>query len=266
MITLSRFRIPKMDCAAEEQMVRAALEDIPGIRKLEFDLAGRRVGVYHEGDATSIAARLDQLGLGAKLEESEASTIDIPAEGLEDDRLERRTLQLLLAINATMFVVEQVAGWIASSAGLLADSLDMLADACVYGIALYAVGRSKGLKRRAAHLSGWLQLALAAGAFGEVVRRFFFGSQPEPEYMIVVALAALAANVACMALISRHREGGVHMKASWIFSTNDVIANIGVVVAGALVAWTGSRLPDLVIGALIAAVVVAGAVRILRLR
>ena len=165
-----------------------------------------------------------------------------------------------------MFVAEQAAGWIASSAGLLADSLDMLADAFVYGIALYAVGRAKALKRRAAHISGWLQLALALGAFAEVLRRFVFGSEPEPGYMMVVALAALVANVACLALIARHREGGVHMKASWIFSTNDVIANVGVIVAGALVAWTGSRFPDLAIGAVIALVVVSGAVRILRLR
>lgn len=85
------------------------------------------------------------------------------------------------------------------------------------GIALYAVGRSKHLKRRAAHVSGWLQIALAVGAFSEVIRRFVFGSEPEPGYMIVIALAALAANVSCMALIARHREGAVHMKASWIF-------------------------------------------------
>ena len=84
--------------------------------------------------------------------------------------------------------------------------------------------------------------------------------------MMIVALVALAANIACMALIARHREGGLHMKASWIFSTNDVIANIGVIVAGTLVAWTGSRFPDLAIGALIAVVVASGAVRILGLR
>lgn len=265
MTTLSSFRIPKMDCAAEEQVVRDALEGVDGIRKLDFDLSARRLGVYHEGDPESIAARLHALGLGAKLEASQAIQHPPAAAGGED-RLERRTLQILLAINATMFLAEQIAGWIASSAGLLADSLDMLADASVYGIALYAVGRSKDLKRRAGHISGWLQLALAAGALAEVVRRFVFGSEPEASYMMAVALVALAANIACMALISRHREGGVHMRASWIFSTNDVIANIGVIIAGALVAWTGSRLPDLVIGAIIAAVVASGAVRILRLR
>ena len=265
MTTLSTYSVPKMDCAAEEQMVRDALEDVAGVRKLQFDLPARRLDVYHDAEAGLISSRLNALGLGAKLEVSQA--VHEPLEGSEgDDRLERRTLSILLVINATMFVAEQVAGWIASSAGLLADSLDMLADALVYGIALYAVGRSRDLKRRAGHISGWLQLALAAGALTEVVRRFLYGSEPEPGYMMAVALVALAANVACLALISRHREGGIHMKASWIFSTNDVIANVGVIVAGALVAWTGSRIPDLAIGAVIAAVVASGAIRILRLR
>lgn len=96
--------------------------------------------------------------------------------------------------------------------------------------------------------------------------RFLFDSEPEPALMMGIALLALVANVSCLALLARHREGGVHMKASWIFSTNDVLANIGVIIAGALVAWTGSNYPDLVIGALIAMLVLNGARRILRLQ
>jgi Co/Zn/Cd efflux system component len=82
----------------------------------------------------------------------------------------------------------------------------------------------------------------------------------------VVSLLALAANVSCLLLLARHRHGGAHMKASWIFSTNDVLANLGVVSAGVLVAWTGSRVPDLAIGAAVALLVLSGALRILRLR
>lgn len=262
MTTLSRFHVPNMDCAAEEQMVRDALDSADDIRALSFDLPARRLVVHHDGAVASIADRLSGLGLGATLEGSEPVAGDVPA----GDRLERRTLLILLGINATMFFAEQVAGWIASSVGLLADSLDMLADASVYGIALHAVGRSSALKQRAAHLSGWLQLALALGVLAEVVRRFVWGSAPEPEYMMAVAFLALLANVACLALISSHREGGAHMRASWIFSTNDVIANAGVILAGFLVAWTGSRLPDLIVGCVIAVVVFSGALRILRLR
>jgi Co/Zn/Cd efflux system component len=165
-----------------------------------------------------------------------------------------------------MFVVELLAGWLAESTGLVADSLDMFADAAVYGLALYAAGRAPALKLRAAHASGWLQMALALGAFAEVVRRALTGSEPEPPAMIGVGFVALAANATCLLLVARHRDAGAHMRASYIFSANDVLANLGVMAAGALVAVTGSRGPDLVIGSLIAALVLAGAVRILRLR
>jgi len=178
---------------------------------------------------------------------------------------EATTLRWLLAINAVMFLVEIIAGWLAQSTGLIADSLDMFADSAVYGLALYAVGHA-GRQLRAARLSGWLQLLLALGVLGEVLRRWLTGSAPEPLPMMGIALLALAANLACMAMLAKHREGGAHMRASWIFSTNDVLANLGVILAGALVAWTGSNLPDLAIGTLIGLLVLNGARRILKLR
>lgn len=180
-------------------------------------------------------------------------------------RAEARTLRWLLAINAAMFVIEIVAGWLAQSTGLIADSLDMFADAAVYGLALYAVGHA-GRQLRAARLSGWLQALLVAGMLADVLRRWLTGSEPEPMPMMGIALLALAANVACMAMLAQHRNGGAHMKASWIFSTNDVLANLGVIVAAVLVAWTGSNLPDLLIGTSIGLLVLNGARRILGLR
>jgi Co/Zn/Cd efflux system component len=181
----------------------------------------------------------------------------------EATALERTTLRLLLGINIAMFIAELAAGWLAESTGLLADSLDMFADASVYGIALYAVGKSGALQARAATISGVLQIGLGLGVLSEVVRRYLYGSEPMSLVMMAVGAVALAANICCLALIAKHREGGVHMRASWIFSTNDVIANLGVIVSGALVLMFGSRLPDLAIGALIAAVVVHGGIRIL---
>ncbi|MFN8095381.1 MAG: cation transporter [Vicinamibacteria bacterium] len=262
-----------MDCPAEERLVRLALEGRAGVDRLAFDLPARRLVVWHDGDAGPILARLEGLRLGARLEATAtdgAATVEEPASAAPTAdgtaSAEARALRLLLAINAAMFVVEIVAGWLAESTGLLADALDMFADAAVYGLALYAVGRAPALKLRAAHASGWLQLALAAGAFAEVARRAVSGSAPEPPAMVGIGALALAANVACLLLVARHRDAGAHMKASYIFSANDVIANLGVMAAGALVALSGSPLPDLAVGAAIAAVVLAGALRILRLR
>lgn len=261
----SVFAVPKMDCPSEERMIRTALDGAAGIRGIACDLAAREVRVVHDGAAAEIAARLVPLGLGAALVRTGAAGDGAMPAPLDAAR-EARTLRLLLAINAVMFVVELAVAWVAESTGLLADSLDMFADAAVYGLALYAVGRSAAAKLRTAHVAGWLQAALALGALAEVVRRFVVGSAPESPLMIGMAAVALVANAACLWLVSRHREGGAHMQASTIFSANDVIANIGVIVAGVLVAVTASPYPDLVIGAIIAGVVLLGARRILRLR
>jgi len=184
-----------------------------------------------------------------------------PARG--DDGGEKRTLAIVLAINLVMFVVELVAGYLADSMGLVADSLDMLADAGVYGAAWLAVG-APGRQARAARLSGVIQLALALLLVAEVLRRAFEGSAPASLLMIGVSAVALVANTVCLVLLRRHRQGGVHMQASWIFTATDVQANAGVILAGLLVRFTGSPWPDLVIGLVVCALVVQGGVRILR--
>ena len=186
------------------------------------------------------------------------------SEEVAKDGEQRSLLLLLLGINLGMFFVEIGAGVMAQSTGLIADSLDMLADAMVYGVALYAVGRSAAAKISAAQLSGVFQILLAAGVAVDVARRFIVGSEPQSIVMMLVGGLALAANVTCLLLISRHRQGEVHMRASWIFSANDVIANIGIIISGALVALLGNRWPDLLVGALIVLLVFRGGVHILR--
>lgn len=266
---VSVFAIPKMDCPSEEGMIRLALNGFDDIRTLSFDLSNRRLKVVHDGAVEPITAKLATLGLGASLQET--VTAD-PGMVMDAERSaasaaeESGTLRVLLGINALMFIVEMTGGLIAQSTGLIADSLDMFADAVVYALALYAVGRSAQLQTRAAHLAGVLQLILALGVLVEVVRRFVFGSEPESLVMMAIAFVALIANTGCLLLISKHREGGVHMKASWIFSANDVLINLGVIAAGALVAWTGSSYPDLVIGTVVGLIVLNGARRILALK
>ena len=177
---------------------------------------------------------------------------------------ERKTLIIVLAINAFMFVFELALGLLAQSTGLIADSLDMLADASVYTMSLYAVGKSEVLKNRSATFSGITQILLALLVLGDVLRRFYLGSEPLSVLMMGVGLIALIANTVCLTLIAKHRDDGVHMRASLIFSKNDVIANSGVIAAGAAVWVLDSRYPDLVIGSVIAGVVLRGGFQILR--
>lgn len=264
---LAIFDIPKMDCPSEEGMIRMALANMPEIKKLSFDLMAHKMRVVSTASEDAVLAKLRPLNFGAKLAEArELTEVEEAIELSDSDKSEdeSKVLKQLLAINGSMFVLEIVFGWIAQSTGLVADSLDMFADAAVYGLSLFAVGKALSLKQRAARLSGYLQLILALGASAEVVRRFVFGSEPHGALMIGVAAIALIANISCLLLLAKHRTGGVHMKASWIFSTNDVIANAGVIAAGVLVAFTGSPYPDLIIASIIAVVVFSGAMRILR--
>lgn len=259
------FAIPKMDCAAEEQLVRTALAGVADVVRVVVDLQSRELTVIHAGNADAILSALTPLNFGARsISTSAASELDEMQRPSAVE--EARALKWVLAINATMFVAEVAGALFAESSALLADSLDMFADAAVYALALFGVHRARASQVKAAHISGAMQLVLAVIALAEVVRRLVFGSEPEVPLMIGVAFAALAANATSMWLLSRHRHGGAHMKASWIFTTTDVIANLGVIVAAVLVRVIGSNIPDLVVAVLIALVVFNGAIRILRLR
>jgi cation diffusion facilitator family transporter len=179
-----------------------------------------------------------------------------------DPKNQKNLLITLLVINGIMFVFEFLFGLYAESTGLLADSLDMLADAMVYGSALFVIGKTAMAKANSALLSGVFQMLLGIGVMFEVIRRFLFGSEPISTVMIVISLFALAANIVCLVLLNKHKQGEVHMRATWIFSKNDVIANLGVITAGLLVAYFESAIPDLIIGTIISSVVLYGSYQI----
>jgi cation diffusion facilitator family transporter len=184
--------------------------------------------------------------------------------GLEHaNRQERRILIIVLLINAGMFVAEFSAGLLSGSTALLADSLDMLADAVVYALGLFALGRASHWRARAALTSGVFQLLLGLGVAVEAIWKMAAGSLPDAATMGLFGAIALVANTLCFLLLVRFRNGDINLRATWICSRNDMIGNIGVLLAAALVIWTGSPLPDIVIGLLIAAVVVHSAWRII---
>lgn len=269
MPTRTRFDVPGMDCAAEERLVRMALEDRTSVLRVDVDLTARTVAVVHDGGLEAIDRALADLGLGSARAESvpvEGAPDAAGAGGATDASLQRRLLWAVLAINAGFFVLEMTTGLLSRSMGLVADSLDMLADALVYGMSLVAVGGSVTRKKRIAASAGYLQLTLAGLGFAEVVRRAL-GPDALPDFrtMIVVALLALGANVASLWLLQRSKSREAHMRATMIFTSNDIVINLGVVAAGVLVLATGSGLPDLIVGAAVFVVVMRGAVRILRL-
>lgn len=181
-----------------------------------------------------------------------------------EEGIQNRVLVLLLSINGIMFCAEVVAGILANSTALLADSLDMLADASIYGIALYVVGKSNSIKRQAAFLSGIFQGVLGLLVSSDVIRRFLFGSEPKSLAMIVVGTTALSANVTCLWLLRKQRHGEVHIRTSWIFTRTDALANLGTILGGALVLATKSAIPDLIVGSAICLAVLNSSFEIIR--
>lgn len=252
-----------MDCAAEEQLVRMQLEPFAQVKRLSFDLEQRQLTVYHEEPVHPIEEALGRLGLGSV----RMSTGPYRVRGdVGAVREERRLLWAVFVINGVFFAIEIVAGFVSESMGLVADSLDMLADALVYGMSLYAVGKTVATKKNVARASGYLQAVLAVTGFFEVMRRFFFGdSVPDYLMMVTISAFALTANAICLYLLTKAKSTEAHIRASVIFTSNDVIINIGVMVAGGLVYFTGSHVPDLVVGTIVFVIVLRGAWRILAL-
>lgn len=244
-------------------MIRMKFSDADAIKNLIFDIPQRQLTVIHIGAVEPVASALKELNLGSSLLiTEEANPNELPVDVPND----RKLLAIVLAINAFFFIIEVIAGVVANSMGLVADSLDMLADALVYGMSLYAVGRAITTQKKVARISGYFQLALAIGGLTEVLRRFFTGEQePDFQLMMGISFLALMGNTASLILLQRSRSQEAHMQASQIFTSNDVIANIGVIVAGALVFISQSALPDLIIGLIVFGLVARGAIRIFSL-
>lgn len=257
------FNITKMDCPSEEQLIRMKLQKFDNIKSLEFDIPNRKLTVHHIAESQPILSALETLNLDTTLISTEENTIEIEAD---TSSMQRKLLWTVLIINFLFFGLEMLFGIFSNSMGLVADSLDMLADSIVYALALFAVGGTIARKNNIAKFAGYFQILLAVIGFVEVVRRFI-GVEKMPDFqtMIVVSVLALIANVICLYLLQKGKSKEAHMQASMIFTSNDVIINSGVILAGLLVNWLNSGYPDLIIGAIVFVIVARGAYRILQL-
>nr|WP_306643880.1 cation transporter [Longitalea sp. SCSIO 12813] len=239
------------------------LEEIEGVTHLDFEIDNRLMTVFHKGQVDEIDKSVFELNLGGKrISYERTDQIEF-----EDDSNQRKLLKFVLAINFVFFVIEICTGLISKSIGLIADSFDMLADSFVYGISLIAVGGTFIKKKRIARIAGYFQIFLAMIGFLEVLRRFFSAETiPDTSTMIIVSLLALAANSICLYILQKSKnKEEAHIKASMIFTSNDVIINVGVIIAAILVHWSNSNKPDLIVGTIVFALVIQGAYRILLL-
>jgi Co/Zn/Cd efflux system component len=176
----------------------------------------------------------------------------------------RRVLTLVIAINATMFVVEVFSGYLAASKALQADALDFLGDAATYGLSLYVIGKPAAWRSNAALVKG-----VTLGLFGlwvlvSTLWRVFAAGVPEAAIMGGIGGLALAANVTAALLLFRFRDGDANVRSVWLCSRNDAIGNLAVIAAAGGVAVTASAWPDLLVAALMAALFLSSSLRIVR--
>jgi Co/Zn/Cd efflux system component len=174
------------------------------------------------------------------------------------------TLKLVLGINAVMFVIELTAGLASSSVSLIADSLDMLGDALVYGFSIYVVARGARMKAVAALFKGGIMAAFGLFVLGQAIYRMVLPQVPVFEAIGAIGFLALAANSLCLVLLWRHRADDINMSSVWLCSRNDIIANISVLFAALGVWLTRSGWPDILVGLALAALFLRSALFVVR--
>lgn len=262
MPTKSIFLVTLMDCPSEAAMIRMQLQGKAEVTSVQCNVAERTAEVIHSGEAEAILRALQPLQLGISLLESKPWNVEETTTPNSASR-ERLLLWAVLGLNLAFFFIEGFAGYWAGSAGLMADGADMLADALVYGLALMAVSGGAAQQRKAALAAALLQVTVALYAFWEVLERWLNPSAlPDIPWMLYTSTGALAANIACLYLLRQQESSKAHIRASVIFTSNDILANLGVMLAAGLVWFSNSKIPDLVVGTLVLLLVLHGARRI----
>ena len=175
-----------------------------------------------------------------------------------------KALWIVLTINSVMFFAEFFLGWLSNSTALIGDSLDMLGDALAYGTSIYVVNKSLSHKIKASQFKAYLMVILGLVVFSRAIYRFFYQVVPEFEVMAYTGLLALLANAICLWLLTAHKDDDINFASVWICSRNDIVANLGVLLAAGLVFLFNNSWPDLIIGLIITALFLKSGVGILK--
>ena len=183
-------------------------------------------------------------------------------EGLSTDY--QRRLWIVIAINASMFLVEMAAGALAGSQALQADALDFLGDATTYGISLAVIGTSIQIRARAAILKAISLTTMALWVLGSTAYHVLILGVPRAEVMGAIGVLALAANAASVLILMRYKDGDANVRSVWLCSRNDAIGNVAVMIAALAVWSTATKWPDLIVAAIMAGLFLNSSIQILR--
>lgn len=265
-----RYRVVGMDCSSCAAKITNAVEGLPGVESVKVSIASQIMSLRVDATARAEAIEHAVEGLGYQL-----GRMGAPADESDDDddRIPdlshtsasyKRALWIVVGLNVGYGLVEIIGGFMAGSQALKADALDFLGDGVISFLGLIAIGWGLAARAKAALLQGAFLGMLGVGVVVMTIYRVFVQQMPEAQLMGGFAFVALLVNLAAAAVLIPHRKGDANMRAVWLFSRNDAIGNVAVVIAAALVAWTGSVWPDLVVAVAIAALFLQSSAVIIR--
>ena len=252
-----RYRITGMDCGDCAAKIEKAVRKLPGVAEARVSIATSLMTLKLDDPnrrAPEIEKTVESLGyrLDRQRDDAVADDDDLPKDLSHITPGYKRALWLVVLINVGYGLVETVAGFVAGSQALKADALDFMGDGLITFLGLMAVGWSRAWRARSALIQGVFLGLLGAGVLLNTAYRVLVLNRPEAEIMGIFGLIALVANVVAALLLLPHRGGDANARAVWLFSRNDALGNLAVVVAAGLVAWTNTAWPDLVVAVIIA--------------
>ncbi|ACG80215.1 Co/Zn/Cd efflux system component (plasmid) [Phenylobacterium zucineum HLK1] len=264
-----RYRVTGMDCSSCAEKIQAAVTKLPGVEEARVSIASSMMTVKVDDAARrspAVEATVTELGYHLDREGSPATADpdELPKDLSHITPAYRRALWIVVLINVGYGLVEIVAGFVARSQALKADALDFMGDGLITFLGLLAIGWSLVWRARSALIQGLFLAALGVGVLLNTAYRVLVLNQPEAELMGVFGVIALVANVAAALILIPHRAGDANVRAVWLFSRNDALGNLAVVIAAGLVFWTRTAWPDLVVAVIISGLFLQSAWSIIR--
>ena len=250
-----RYRIIGMDCPDDVAMIEKAARRVAGVQDARVSLATHAMTV-HVADGLAPLSELEQVvtGLGFRLDRLDAAGTgdELPADLSHITPAYKRALWIVIVLNVGYGLIEMVGGFLSGSQALKADALDFVGDGLISFLGLLAIGWLPIWRARAALIQGLFLGALGLGVLATTGYRVLVQGVPEAELMGGLGLVAFAVNVTAALVLLPHRAGDANVRAVWLFSRNDALGNLAVVIAAVLVAWSGTAWPDLVVAFVIA--------------
>lgn len=245
--TLVRYRVAGMDCADCAAEIQHATTDLPGVAHVRVSIASQLLSV-HVTDAAQAMPAVEQAvhALGYQVDLLDQDSGDAAASSHITTGY-RRALWIVVALNAGYGLIEIVGGFLSDSQALKADALDFMGDGIITLLGILAIGWGLLWRARSALVQGIFLGLLGLGVLGNTIMRLWAGYTPEAELMGAFAIVALAVNIAAALVLIPHRTGDANVRAVWLFSRNDAIGNLAVVIAAGFVAWLDSAWPDLIV-------------------